>query len=124
MDDFQYSGFWRRFFAFLIDFIILLILFGELVEEDWLFSIFAFIGSWLYFAFLESSRLQGTIGKKILGVRVVDQYGFRISFGRATVRYFSKILSGILLIGYIMIAVTKRKQGLHDFIAGTVLIKN
>jgi len=79
---------------------------------------------WLYFAILESSPWQATLGKKALGLVVTDQLGQRIGFGRATGRYFAKILSAlILLIGFIMVAFTERKQGLHDLIAGTFVVR-
>jgi uncharacterized RDD family membrane protein YckC len=79
--------------------------------------------TWLYFAVCESSSWQGTVGKLALGIRVTDTTGARLSFGRASGRYFAKILSFMtLLIGYLMIAWTQRKQGLHDLIAGTLVL--
>ena len=79
--------------------------------------------SWLYFAGLESSEWQGTVGKRLLGMRVTGMDGQRISFFRATGRYLSKFLSSaLLMIGFIMIAFTARKQGLHDMIAGTLVV--
>jgi uncharacterized RDD family membrane protein YckC len=84
-----------------------------------------FMGAgWLYEAILESSSKQATVGKMALGLKVTDEYGQRISFARASARYFSKILSRmILLIGYIMVGFTQRKQGLHDMIAGTLVVR-
>jgi uncharacterized RDD family membrane protein YckC len=79
---------------------------------------------WLYFALFESSVWQATLGKKALGLEVTDMQGARINFARATGRFFAKFLSGIiLLIGYFMIGFTQRKQGLHDMIAGTLVIR-
>lgn len=79
--------------------------------------------AWLYFAVCESSSWQATLGKLAIGIRVVDLQGNRISFLRATGRHFAKILSGmILLIGYLMVAFTERKQGLHDMIASTLVL--
>jgi len=79
--------------------------------------------TWLYFAVCESSAWQATLGKLALGIRVVDLDGNRISFLRATGRHFAKILSSlILLIGYVMVAFTQRKQGLHDMIASTLVL--
>lgn len=76
-----------------------------------------------YFALMESSRLQATIGKLILGIKVTDTFGRRISFARASGRFFGKLLSGqILLIGYLMAAWTAKKQALHDVLAGTLVI--
>lgn len=79
---------------------------------------------WLYFALMESSKLQGTVGKLALKIVVSDMEGNRISFGRATGRYFGKILSAIIIyIGFIMAGFTEKKQGLHDIIAGTLVWK-
>jgi uncharacterized RDD family membrane protein YckC len=59
-----------------------------------------------------------------LGIRVTDLDGGRISFGRATGRYFGKILSGLILgIGFLMAAFTERKQALHDLLAGTLVVR-
>jgi len=87
----------------------------------WLFTA---IAGWLYFSLMESSKFQATIGKLALGIIVTDMDGNRISFGRATGRYFGKIISGIiLLIGYIMAGFTEKKQALHDILAGTLVWK-
>jgi uncharacterized RDD family membrane protein YckC len=77
----------------------------------------------LYFAVCESSAWQGTLGKLALGIRVTDLQGERISFPRALGRYFAKILSAIILgIGFLMVAWTQRKQGLHDMICDTLVL--
>jgi uncharacterized RDD family membrane protein YckC len=81
------------------------------------------LAGWLYYALLESSSWQGTIGKKVLGLRVTDMNGNQISFGKATGRYFGMILSGMIcLVGFIMVAFTEKKQGLHDIMAGTLVL--
>ncbi|MFZ0479104.1 MAG: RDD family protein [Terriglobales bacterium] len=78
--------------------------------------------SWLYEALMESSSYQATLGKMIFGMKVTDVYGNRISFARATGRHFAKILSGMILgIGFIMVGLSERKQGLHDLLAGTLV---
>jgi len=80
--------------------------------------------TWLYYALMESSKTQGTVGKLVLKIKVTDYNGNRISFARATGRYFGKILSGmILMIGYIMAGVTERKQALHDMLASCYVMK-
>ncbi|MDZ4738201.1 MAG: RDD family protein [Rhodospirillaceae bacterium] len=76
-----------------------------------------------YFVGLECSPYQGTLGKVALGLRVTDLEGGRIRPLRATVRYFAKYLSAaILMIGFFMAIFTRRRQALHDLIAGTVVI--
>ncbi|MEP7128319.1 MAG: RDD family protein [Chitinophagales bacterium] len=80
--------------------------------------------SWLYYSLMESSHRQATLGKSALGIKVTDLNGNRISFLNATGRYFGKILSGLIFgIGYIMIIFTEKKQGLHDILAGTLVVR-
>lgn len=147
-----YGGFWIRFLALIVDGIIVRIavfpfaavfgllglrhrsfVFGGRLDEADLpailgaafatFWIFAAI-NWLYDALLTSSVWQGTVGKKILNLKVTDEAGNRISFARATGRHFAKYyLSTILFIGLIMAAFTDRKRALHDMIAGTLVRK-
>ena len=80
---------------------------------------------WLYEAIMTSSKHQATVGKLCLGLIVVDEQERRLTFGRATGRHFAKYLSSFLLgIGYLMVAFTKHKSGLHDLVAKTnVLVK-
>ena len=79
--------------------------------------------TWLYFAICESSVWQATVGKLALGIRVTDMHGRRISFPRALGRYPAKYLSTLIFcIGFLMVAWTRRKQGLHDLIASTLVL--
>lgn len=124
----EYAGFWRRFGAILIDSIILTvvqgILFRALDVGTTGQAVVGIVIAWLYWAVMESSTEQATLGKKVLSVKVTDLAGNRISFGRATGRYFAKIVSGlILLIGYFMAGFTPRKQALHDKIADTLVVR-
>ncbi len=82
-------------------------------------------GQWLYFAMMESSAWQATLGKKALGLIVTDVAGKRLTFGHATGRFFAKIVTGFipLGIGYIMAGFTEKKQALHDFIASTLVLR-
>jgi len=99
-------------------------LIGAVLGAIMMTALLVAIAGWLYFALLESSKFQGSIGKLALGIVVTDMEGNRIGFGRATGRYFGKILSGmIILIGYIMAGFTEKKQGLHDILAGTLVWK-
>jgi len=82
------------------------------------------IGAWLYYAIMESSKPQATIGKMALGTKVTTLGGERIGFGRASGRYFGKIVSGLTLgIGYLMAAFTERRQALHDKMANTLVVR-
>jgi uncharacterized RDD family membrane protein YckC len=119
-----HAGFWRRTAAFLIDGWVLFIP-SVFILIPFLGPILFNIGRWLYFTLMESSNWQATLGKRAMGIKVTDQFGRRIEFGRATGRYFGGILSYIIMyIGYMMVGWTKRKQGLHDMIAGTCVVFN
>ncbi|MCH7883598.1 RDD family protein [Patescibacteria group bacterium] len=134
----SYTGFWKRFAAFIIDWFITLVggfiigfIFGFVygfstgtAEGVEFFSgVLGFLASWIYYAAMESSQKQATIGKMALGIKVTDLNGDRISFGKASGRFFGKIISGLILgIGFLMIAFTSKKQGLHDIMAGCLVV--
>ena len=144
-----YAGFWLRAVAQVIDWFVLLIPTFVIV----LFAV-AFLGlqlpppeetaigrippmrefipmeaifvvvQWLYYAFMESSSWQGTLGKRALGIGVSDLRGHRLSFGRASGRFFGKILSNLtFLAGYALAAFTERRQALHDILAKCLVVK-
>lgn len=139
-----YAGFLLRFVAYIIDSLILSIpiygtmfaLFGTsmmsgdpaTVEEAgsmffiWYLLILAIM--WFYYAYMESSSNQATIGKMALGLKVTDMNGNKLNFMQASGRFFGKILSSLIVgIGYLMIAFTEKKQGLHDILAKTLVVK-
>jgi uncharacterized RDD family membrane protein YckC len=80
---------------------------------------------WIYYAWMESSSHQGTLGKMALGLIVTDLEGRRINFARASGRYFAKIITGLipLGIGYMMAGFTEKKQALHDMIASCLVLR-
>jgi uncharacterized RDD family membrane protein YckC len=142
-----YGGFWIRLLAWIIDAIVVGIAVTPIAlalgTDAWLAAASAGIplvgvhlvrlltrlalqiaAVWLYEALMTSSSKQATLGKMALGLRVTDTAGNRIDVGRATLRVIAKFLSSaILFIGYIMIAFSDKKQGLHDLIAGTLVQK-
>lgn len=96
---------------------------GTVVVGVGFIMIISVLLTWAYFAIMESSSWQGTVGKRIMGIQVADLNGARITLGRATLRLAVKaFLSGWFLIGYIMALYTQRKQALHDLIAGTLVL--
>jgi len=129
----DYSGFWRRFVAYVIDNILLSVVFwllvlvlGGIAGDGGVFGAYtlAAIGWLLYYAAMESSSNQATVGKMALGIKVTDLEGNRISFGRAVGRNLAKIISVLIFyIGFIMAAFTAKKQALQDMIAGTLVVK-
>lgn len=145
-----YAGFWLRFVAWIIDRILLQVvawiillpfmaslgfrgMFGRpprpedaflMLGSFFRFALIALLIDWLYYALLESSMWQGTLGKKVLGLEVTDLQGHRVSFGRATGRFFGRIISAMILcIGFIMAGFTEKKQALHDILAGCLVIR-
>jgi uncharacterized RDD family membrane protein YckC len=134
-----YAGFWKRLAACVIDYVLVLAVLTA-VTASFIYGVISIApnaggdvgllagpGFWvilfLYHAVMESSPKQATLGKMALGIKVTDQSGVRISFGRATGRHFAKILSGMILaIGYYMAGFTAKKQGLHDMIAGCLVV--
>jgi uncharacterized RDD family membrane protein YckC len=146
----QYAGFWRRVLASIIDGLIVgavqtviqfvLIGVGVINMSDlqagpgteeyrhyilvmWILGAAMFVPQTLYFAIMESSSKQATLGKMVLGIVVTDTDGKRVSFGRAIGRNLGKIISAaMLLIGYFMIAFTQKKQGLHDIMADCLVV--
>ena len=145
-ENIKYAGFWIRFAAYFIDGIIIGIPVGFIAFILGIFSMTssndvntsAYAGSLLiidifllfaslmistlYYAGMNASKWQGTLGKMIVGIKITDLNGQRISFGRSLGRFFAAILSIIFFIGYIMTAFTEKKQSLHDIIASTVVV--
>ena len=127
----EYAGFWKRFLAVILDGILLGAVnwllsrgTGDFFGVKFLnISILSVVIGWLYYILMESSEKQATLGKQAMRIKVTDMQGRRISFGRATGRYFSKWLSAaIFMIGYMMAGWTEKKQALHDLIAGTLVV--
>ena len=150
----RYGGFWLRLLAHLIDHVILGIVAAPLffilvlpvivrvvndaernqepspemivaiLSSVFIYVVLAFAGQWLYEALLTSSSWQGTVGKRVLQLKITDELGNRIGFGRATGRFFAKILSSMFFcIGFIMVGLTDRKRGLHDMLAATLVMR-
>ncbi len=135
----KYAGFWLRFLAYFIDSIIfgifsfiIGVIFSFITARNIEFGLIAYlplyiityIFQWLYFALMESSQSQATIGKMALSIKVTTLDGNRISFGQATGRFFGKIISFvILLFGFFMAGWTEKKQALHDIMASTLVVK-
>jgi len=116
---------WRRSAAYLVDGIVLAL---PVAGIWWIDRAAAYPGAlvlWLvYSVLMESSPMQATLGKRLVGLKVTDYDGNRISLARATVRFVFKPLSLLVFgIGYLMIAFTKKQQALHDMIAKTLVVK-
>ena len=118
----DHNCFGARFVALILDNIFIFVV--SSIAGYFLSAFTGIVFPWIYFAFMESREEKATLGKKIMGLSVTDVDGGRISFLRATGRYFGKILSAIPFgIGFLMAAFTQRHQGLHDLLAGTLVIR-
>jgi uncharacterized RDD family membrane protein YckC len=97
----------------------------SLIAMMCVFASVSVLGQWLYHAYLESGEKQGTWGKQMVGLYVTDLLGNPITFGRASGRFFAKIVTGMipLGIGYIMAGFTERRQALHDMIASCLVLR-
>ena len=132
---FPYGGFWIRFVASLIDWVILGVV-------SWFLGLFIAAAAWLdipgaevfgslvglfvnlTYEVLLTSAAGGTLGKLVLGYHVVDQNGRHIGYGRSLGRWLSKIISAVvLLLGFIWVGIDAYKQGWHDKIAGTYVVR-
>jgi len=125
-----YAGFWIRVASYLVDAIILgvvniilsFIFSGGYnpFAPNGVLTLVSFVINASYFCGMEASERQATLGKMIVGIKVGDFNGDRISVGQAIGRYFAKILSAfILCIGFMMVGWDAKKQGLHDKLANT-----
>jgi uncharacterized RDD family membrane protein YckC len=162
----EYAGFWKRVLASLIDLMLLSAIFfalglafgynpitdiqevvrkslenpgGPPVQPNPAPAVYTFItmlGNWLYKALLESSKLQGTLGKLVVGIVVTDLEGKRVDFGRATLRYVLSWVVGLIglvpalgtasgllaFVDVVVVAFTPKKQALHDMMAGCLVV--
>ena len=136
--EYEYAGFWIRVGASIIDSILILIIIAPLLtfiygEEYWVSEAFihgtwdvllnyllpaiAIIIFWIY--------RSATPGKMVLGLTIVDaQTGGKPSTGQFIGRYLGYYVSMIpLFLGFIWVGIDKRKQGWHDKLAGTMVVK-
>ena len=127
-DSDRKGGFWIRFLAYLVDAVLVgavsylpLILFNNFT----LTTILSLILSIAYFLYFWSGAGGGqTLGMRILGLRVVKTDGQELSLGAAGLRYIGFILASIpFLLGLIWVAFDRNKQGWHDKLAGTYVIR-
>jgi uncharacterized RDD family membrane protein YckC len=129
----QYGGFWIRFLALLADSAILFVVSVVLLAGAattlgpealapvafavWLITL-------LYWPVMHASGRQATVGKELVGIKVARMHGGRISILRSFGRELAKILSSmVFMVGFLMAAFTGRKQGLHDLIASTYVMR-
>lgn len=137
-----YAGFWLRALAYTLDSLLVGIVIGFAVlrplmeragipqDNPWVLftgnsrqivaiNLLVAMAGWLYWALLESSAWQATLGKRVFGLQVTDLAGRRVSFARASGRHFGKLI----FPGFILAGFTEKKQALHDMMAGCLVIR-
>jgi len=154
-----YAGLGRRFLAFIVDFILILLFdlvaasvlgltrgiqnlyfyavqhvpASSLTMEGTSMALYGSIAAsygilliaipWIYFAGFEASRSQATPGKVLLSMVVTDLEGCKPTFARVTLRHYAKFISALVFfLGFLMIGLTNNRQGLHDRIAGCLVL--
>ncbi|MBI2334658.1 RDD family protein [Candidatus Daviesbacteria bacterium] len=126
----NYAGFWIRFVAALLDSVIILVL-SVIVSTVFAVIKLAAMGSLMqlvltigYYVWYQS-RTGQTLGKKVMKIKVVNAAGTTPSLGTFALReILGKLASGLILgIGYLMVAWDSKKQGLHDKIASTYVVR-
>ncbi|MNZ78325.1 RDD family protein [compost metagenome] len=126
----KYASFWMRLLAFICDYIIVLFIvfiasfiitvfqrFSTTYEEVILYNGLRYptylVFIWLYYSLMESSKYQGTLGKKLFKIKVTNLEGEKVSFGRSTARFFARLLSVLTFnIGFLIAAFTSKKTSL------------
>jgi uncharacterized RDD family membrane protein YckC len=143
----QYAPIWRRGVASVIDVVtIVTLVLPGVIAFFWLVEVVTvwigmepddgrslagtaavllwLVADWLYHSMMHSSPRQGTYGKYFMGLKVTDLGGGPIGFGQATGRHFAKFLSTFpLMAGFFITPFTRRKQALHDMVAGTLVLR-
>ena len=118
------AGFWIRFVAIIIDSIIVGSVTGVLSMVSPSLSLVGFVLAIVYWVYFPSSDMMGTPGKSLLGLKITDNDGNQISVGTAVMReILGKFVSAIVLyIGFLIVGFSDKKRGLHDMIAGTLVV--
>ncbi len=122
----MYVSIWKRFWAFIIDLAVFAVLFVALAQllDEFTVSLVLLVIIWLYYALLESSPWQASLGKRIMGLKVVDKRGRRLTFGKATKRLLSRLVTNLTFyFGFFTAAFDKHKETLHDKMSKSVVIK-
>jgi uncharacterized RDD family membrane protein YckC len=135
--DYVFAGFWRRFWASVLDTALIWLIIGPILVGvygweyftmdaliagpidflvAWVLPSIAVILFWIYKA--------ATPGKMAIGARIIAANGGRASNAQLIGRYFAYVLSALpLFVGFIWVAFDARKQGWHDKLAGTLVVR-
>lgn len=136
--ELRYAGFWLRFAAKMVDGIIVsLPLMAVMIfvvlstaqtnpEIGQLFILLCQLGFYVIYALYNIffvGRFGATPGKMVCKIKVVTAQGEKVSYGRATGRFFAEVLSGMICyLGYLIAAFDQEKRSLHDHICNTRVV--
>lgn len=135
-DDLKYAGFWMRFWAYLLDLVVIGSVNRLLINPTFraldldlnAFSIFApvtiatAITFYAYFV-LMTKYFGQTLGKMVFGLKVVPLKGNRLSWGTILFReWIGRFISTTVWISYAIVAFLPKKQGLHDLFSDTSVV--
>lgn len=135
-NPFRYAGFWMRFWAYLLDLVVIgsinrLVIYPvfrslefSIVESSMFAPVAIATAITYYLYFVLMTKLTGqTLGKMVFGIKVIHLKGGSLSWGDILFReWIGRFISTTILIAYVVVAFLPKKQGLHDLFADTTVI--
>lgn len=141
-----FAGFWLRAVAYLIDTVLISVVFGliaslypstfikypdaattslaSLPQLTPIAFVITITATWFYYTVFEASIWQATPGKRVMKLYVADLSGRRLTFARAAARNLAKMISSLtFLVGYLVAGFTEKKQALHDILASCLVLR-
>jgi uncharacterized RDD family membrane protein YckC len=141
-----FAGFWLRAVAYLIDTVLISLVFGliaslypstfikypdatttslaSLPQLTPIAFVITITATWFYYTVFEASIWQATPGKRVMKLYVADLSGRRLTFARAAARNLAKMISSLtFLVGYLVAGFTEKKQALHDILASCLVLR-
>ena len=141
-----FAGFWLRAVAYLIDTVLISLVFGliaslypstfikypdatttslaSLPQLTPIAFVITITATWFYYTVFEASIWQATPGKRVMKLYVSDLSGRRLTFARAAARNLAKMISSLtFLVGYLVAGFTEKKQALHDILASCLVLR-
>lgn len=137
LDRSDYGGFWRRVLALVVDSLILWLpslalafCLGVWFRSDFslnqsrgIQAMAAYGAAAVYSVYFWASRWHATPGKRLVGLIVVADDGSLLGVGRSAWRLVGQVVSGLVIVGPLLVIGSERRQALHDLLAGTVVVK-
>jgi len=133
-----FASFDQRLMAWAIDYFLIVVVYAIILaiavlffedKESRIALVFAFFmlvpfTKFVYCSIADASKTQGSIGKKLMDIKVTNEFGQRLTFGAALLRNVAKLISNATLgLGYLYCFLNKKQQCLHDVIVSTLVVK-